>query len=80
MRKLADVLYLQAEAIVAVMEHLNIHSPIFSYESFELDEARQNIDRFEYLPFLSTNVHSTCFISRLNMVVNWTSPKLSWKS
>ncbi len=48
MRKLADDLYPQAEVIVIVMDNLNTHSPISFYETFEPDEARRLINRFEF--------------------------------
>ena len=48
MRELADDLYPQAEVIVIVMDNLNTHSPISFYETFEPDEARRLINRFEF--------------------------------
>jgi hypothetical protein len=48
MRELADDLYPQADVIVIVMDNLNTHSPISFYETFEPDEARRLINRFEF--------------------------------
>ena len=48
MQELADGLYPQAEKIVIVMDNLNTHSPASFYETFEPDEARRLINRFEF--------------------------------
>jgi hypothetical protein len=48
MRDLSDVIYPQAEKIVIVMDNLNTHSPASFYETFEPDEARRLIHRFEF--------------------------------
>lgn len=48
MRHLSDALYPQAETIVIVMDNLNTHSPVSFYETFEPEEARRLINRFEF--------------------------------
>jgi len=48
MQELSDGLYPQAEKIVVVMDNLNTHSPASFYETFEPDEARRLINRFEF--------------------------------
>jgi hypothetical protein len=48
MRNLSDVIYPQAEKIVIVMDNLNTHSPTSFYETFEPEEARRLINRFEF--------------------------------
>lgn len=48
MQTLSDGLYPQAEKIVIVMDNLNTHSPASFYETFEPDEARRLINRFEF--------------------------------
>ena len=48
MQELADGIYPQAEKIVIVMDNLNTHSPASFYETFEPDEARRLINRFEF--------------------------------
>jgi hypothetical protein len=47
-QKLSEVNYPQAEKIVIVMELLNSHSPAPFYETFETEEARSLINRFEF--------------------------------
>ena len=48
MQELSDMNYPHAEQIVIVMDNLNTHSPASFYETFELDEARRLINRFEF--------------------------------
>ena len=48
MQELSDVIYPQAEKIVIVMDNLNTHSPASFYETFEPEEARRLIYRFEF--------------------------------
>jgi transposase len=48
MQELSDWVYPQAEKIVIVMDNLNTHSPASFYETFEPDEARRLINRFEF--------------------------------
>jgi len=48
MQELSDGLYPQAEKIVVVMDNLNTHSPASFFETFEPDEARRLINRFEF--------------------------------
>jgi len=48
MQDLSDVIYPQAETIVIVMDNLNTHSPASFYETFEPEEAKRLINRFEF--------------------------------
>jgi hypothetical protein len=48
MKELADYLYPLAKKIVVVMDNLNTHSPASFYETFEPQEARRLIERFEF--------------------------------
>ncbi len=48
MKELADEHYPQAEVIVIVMDNLNTHSPASFYETFEPEEARRLVNRFEF--------------------------------
>jgi len=48
MQELSDVVYPQVEKIVIVMDNLNTHSPASFYETFDPDEARRLINRFEF--------------------------------
>ena len=48
MQNLSDVIYPQAEKIVIVMDNLNTHSPASFYETFEPEEARRLVNRFEF--------------------------------
>lgn len=48
MRDLSDRIYPQAEKIVIVMDNLNTHSPASFYATFEPEEARRLINRFEF--------------------------------
>ena len=48
MKELSDEIYPHAEQIVVTMDNLNIHTPISFYETFEPDEARRLIERFEF--------------------------------
>ena len=45
MRSLADGRYREADRIVPVMDHLNIHSPASIYEAFAPEEAKRIADR-----------------------------------
>ena len=47
LRKIADEMYPEAEAIVLVQDNLNTHSPASLYEAFEPAEAKRLADRFE---------------------------------
>ena len=47
LRKLADEMYPDAEAIVLVQDNLNTHSPASLYEAFDPAEARRLMNRFE---------------------------------
>jgi hypothetical protein len=47
MKEVADEIYPQAEKIILVMDNLNTHSPASFYETFEPDEARRLMERFE---------------------------------
>jgi hypothetical protein len=48
MKELADHLYPLAKKIVVVMDNLNTHSPASFYETFEPQEARRLVERFEF--------------------------------
>ena len=48
MQELSDIHYPQAEKIIMVLDNLNTHSPASFYETFEPDEARRLINRFEF--------------------------------
>jgi hypothetical protein len=48
MKELADFLYPLAKKIVVVMDNLNTHSPASFYETFEPQEARRLVERFEF--------------------------------
>lgn len=48
LRHLVDVVYPQAEAIVLVVDNLNIHSPACLYERFAPAEARRIAEKFEW--------------------------------
>lgn len=48
MKELADYQYPQAKKIVVVMDNLNTHSPASFYETFEPQEARRLVERFEF--------------------------------
>lgn len=48
MKELSDEIYPHAEQIVVTMDNLNTHTPISFYETFEPDEARRLIKRFEF--------------------------------
>jgi len=48
MKELADYHYPLAKKIVVVMDNLNTHFPASFYETFEPQEARRLIDRFEF--------------------------------
>jgi len=48
MKHVADDLYPQAEKIVVVLDNLNTHTPAAFYETFEPQEARRLVERFEF--------------------------------
>ena len=48
MKQVADVFYPQAEKIVVVLDNLNTHTPSAFYETFEPEEARRLVERFEF--------------------------------
>ncbi len=48
MRELSYIHYPQAEKIIVVLDNLNTHSLASFYETFEPDEARRLINRFEF--------------------------------
>jgi DDE superfamily endonuclease len=48
MKQVSDVLYPQAEKIFVVLDNLNTHSPSAFYETFEPEEARRLVERFEF--------------------------------
>lgn len=48
MKQAADLLYPQAEKIVVVLDNLNTHTPSAFYETFEPEEARRLVERFEF--------------------------------
>ena len=48
MRVLLDIHYPQAEKIIVILDNLNTHSPASFYETFEPDEARRLVNRFEF--------------------------------
>ena len=47
MKRVSDVLYPQAEKIVVVLDNLKTHTPSAFYETFEPEEARRLVERFE---------------------------------
>ena len=48
MKQVADVFYPEAEKIIVVMDNLNTHTPSAFYETFEPEEARRLVERFEF--------------------------------
>jgi hypothetical protein len=48
MKQVADVHYPQAEKIVVVLDNLNTHTPSAFYETFDPQEARRLVERFEF--------------------------------
>ena len=48
MKQLSDVQYPQAEKIIVVLDNLNTHTPSAFYETFEPEEARRLVERFEF--------------------------------
>ena len=48
MKQLSDVRYPQAEKILVVLDNLNTHTPSAFYETFEPEEARRLVERFEF--------------------------------
>jgi len=48
MKQLSDVRYPQAEKIIVVLDNLNTHTPSAFYETFEPEEARRLVERFEF--------------------------------
>ena len=48
MRELSDEIHPEAEKIIVVLDKLNTHTPAAFYLTFELDEARRLVKRFEF--------------------------------
>ena len=48
MKQVSDVLYPLAAKIVVVLDNLNTHTPSAFYETFEPEEARRLVERFEF--------------------------------
>jgi len=48
MKQVSDGLYPQAEKILVVLDNLNTHTPSAFYETFEPEEARRLVERFEF--------------------------------
>jgi len=48
MKQVADVFYPQAEKIVVVLDNLNTHTPSAFYATFDPEEARRLVERFEF--------------------------------
>jgi DDE superfamily endonuclease len=48
MKQVSDVLYPQAAKIIVVLDNLNTHTPSAFYETFEPQEARRLVERFEF--------------------------------
>ena len=48
MKQVADVFYPQAEKISVVLDNLNTHTPSAFYKTFEPEEARRLVERFEF--------------------------------
>jgi hypothetical protein len=48
MKQVSDTLYPQAEKIIVVLDNLNTHTPSAFYETFEPEEARRLVERFEF--------------------------------
>jgi transposase len=48
MKQMADELYPEAEKIVVILDNLNTHTPSAFYETFEPQEARRLVERFEF--------------------------------
>jgi DDE superfamily endonuclease len=48
MKQVSDTLYPQAEKILVVLDNLNTHTPSAFYETFEPEEARRLVQRFEF--------------------------------
>ena len=48
MKKVADELYPHAGKIVVILDNLNTHTPSAFYETFEPQEARRLMERFEF--------------------------------
>jgi hypothetical protein len=48
MKQVADTLYPQAEKIIVVLDNLNTHTPSAFYGTFEPEEARRLVERFEF--------------------------------
>jgi hypothetical protein len=48
MKHVADAIYPEAEKIIVVMDNLNTHTPSSFYETFEPEEARRLVERFEF--------------------------------
>ena len=48
MREPSDEIHPEAEKIIVVLDKLNTHTPATFYLTFELDEARRLVKRFEF--------------------------------
>jgi transposase len=48
MKYLADEVYPEADIIVVVMDNLNTHTPAAFYQTYEPEEARRLVQRFEF--------------------------------
>ena len=48
MKSVSDELCPDAEKIVVVLDNLNTHTPSAFYETFEPEEARRLVERFEF--------------------------------
>ena len=48
MKQVSDVWYAQAEKILVVLDNLNTHTPSAFYVTFEPEEARRLVERFEF--------------------------------
>ena len=48
MRELSDEIHPEAEKIIVVLDNLNPYTPAAVYLTFELDEARRLVKRFEF--------------------------------
>ncbi len=48
MKQVSDKLYPQAEKIIVILDNLNTHTPSSFYETFEPEEARRLVERFEF--------------------------------
>jgi DDE superfamily endonuclease len=68
MKQVSDVLYPQAEKIIVVLDNLNTHTPSSFYETFEPEEARYLVERFE---FHFTPKHGSWLNPALSLSKGW---------